>query len=120
MIVTATAWRLGRHGDNRFRGRERHGRLGEDIIHHKAHLGVCIAAAVACIAINGSPSAVALRVDGRAKTFSGGGKTFDLSKGNCFRIKLLAGPTILVKQLPIIDVVDDDPAVVRRTFLNAP
>lgn len=63
---------------------------------------------------------VDLRVDGRAHTFHVNGEQFELGKGNFFRIKLVRGPSVIARQLPVIDVMEDDAAAVRARFGDTP
>jgi hypothetical protein len=70
--------------------------------------------------INGKPFAIELKIDGRARTFTVGEKSFKLARGNYFRIRISPGPVVHADQLPVTDTVDSDPIRVKAVFTSHP
>jgi hypothetical protein len=66
--------------------------------------------------VNGKPLEIQITIDGRRRTFAAGGKSFHLAQGNYFRITILPGPAIQIVQIPIVDVLGDDPEKVKGVF----
>jgi hypothetical protein len=66
--------------------------------------------------LDGQPGTLSLRLDGRAHTFLAGGRSFDLAKGNFFRVRMMHGWQLVVEQLPVIDVMEDDPSKIEARF----
>ncbi len=66
--------------------------------------------------LDGQPGTLSLRLDGRAHTVDAGGQSFDLAKGNFFRVRMMHGWQLAVEQFPVIDVMEDDPSKIEARF----
>jgi hypothetical protein len=53
--------------------------------------------------VDGRPLAIALAIDGREWTMIHENSKYKLNAGNHFRVKIGAGPSVEIQQLPIVD-----------------
>jgi len=70
--------------------------------------------------VDGKSMNIRMTIDGRVHTFSVGGKSFQLAQGNFFRITIVPGPSIQVIQIPIVDILENDPGKVKAVFSTHP
>jgi hypothetical protein len=66
--------------------------------------------------LNGQSGTFSLLLDGRTHTFHAAGESFDLAKGNFFRVKVMPGWRLVVEQIPVIDVIEDVPTKIEARF----
>jgi hypothetical protein len=68
------------------------------------------------IKLDGQAGTLSLNLDGRAHTFHAGGRSFDLAKGNFFRVTMMPGWQLVVEQFPVVDVLEYDPSKIEARF----
>jgi hypothetical protein len=66
--------------------------------------------------LDGQRGTVSLRLDGRTHTFDAGAGSFNLAKGNFFRVRMMHGWQLVVEQFPVVDVTEDDPSQIEARF----
>lgn len=70
------------------------------------------------LVVDGQPKELNIRVDGRKHSFEVNGQQFDLTKGNFFEIVVGPAAKVAVEQLPIVDMLEDDPKKVAERMAN--